>query len=199
VHALADVLNTQSAPRDTVIFRAGAPTTGVWIVREGRIELSVGSGPRRAIVHVLRAGDIDGDIQLLLGMPMPYTARALTDSTLLFLHGSDFDALVQHHPAVARRWMSSIALRLASSQHRVLGLLGKSLTEQLARLLLDETGDAKGAQTVELTQRTMAAMLGARRPSLNKLLKQFEEDGLVEPGYGTIKIVDRDQLARLAG
>lgn len=199
VIALADVLITRAAPRDTVIFRRGAPADGVWIVRDGRVELSVGSGHRRAVVHVLRAGDVDGDIQLLLGMPMPYTARALSDVTLLFLRAPDFDKLVQQHPAITRRWMSSIALRLAASQQRVLGLVGKSLPEQLARLLLDEAENATEAPKVELTQRTIAAMLGARRPSLNKLLKQFEEDGLVEPGYGVIKIIDPGRLSKLVG
>ncbi|WP_372449017.1 cyclic nucleotide-binding domain-containing protein [Qaidamihabitans albus] len=47
------------------------------------MELSAGSGRRRAVVHVLQPGDVDGDIQHLLGMPLPYTARALEDATVL--------------------------------------------------------------------------------------------------------------------
>jgi CRP-like cAMP-binding protein len=87
----------------------------VWIIRKGRVELSVGSGRRRAVVHVLRPGDVDGDIQLLLDMPMPYTARTLTDATFLYLSREDFEVAVQRHPGIARRWMFSIAMRLAAS------------------------------------------------------------------------------------
>lgn len=43
----------------------------MWIVRDGRIELSVGSVRRRVVVQLLRPGDVDGDIQLLLEMPLP--------------------------------------------------------------------------------------------------------------------------------
>jgi CRP-like cAMP-binding protein len=194
IAALADVLTTFTLDRGTVVFAAGRRPAGVWIVRTGQIELSVGSGRRRAVVHVLRVGDVDGDIELLLGMPMPYTARTLTNTTVLHLSAADFDAVVQRSPAIARRWMSSIALRLAASQARILALLGRSLTEQVARLLLDE---ATGG-TVELTQRTMAAMLGAQRPSLNKILKELERDGLIDIGYATITIARPDALAKRA-
>ena len=59
----------------------------VWIVRQGRIELSVGSGRRRAVVLLLSPGDIDGGIQLLLEMPLPSTGRAVGD--LLRAEGGD--------------------------------------------------------------------------------------------------------------
>jgi CRP-like cAMP-binding protein len=93
----------------------------VWIVREGRVELSVGSGSHRAVVAMLRPGDVDGDIPLLLAMPMPYTGRALTDARCLYLGGGDFEQLLTTRPPVARRWLSSVAQRLAASQARVLG------------------------------------------------------------------------------
>jgi CRP-like cAMP-binding protein len=167
VTALADVLAKRDAERGSVVFSAGEQRSGVWIIRDGRIELSVGSGRRRVVVQVLRPGDVDGDIELLLDMPMPYTARALTDATVLHLSCADFESLVHT-------------------------LLGKSLTEQVARLLLDEAVEER----VELTQRTMAAMLGVRRPSLNKVLKQLEADGLITIGYGTIQLTDRHGLEK---
>jgi CRP/FNR family transcriptional regulator, cAMP and macrophage regulator len=194
VTALADVLQARAVARDAVLFRNGQRSAGVWIVRDGRVELSVGSGRRRVVVHLLQAGDVDGDIQLLLDMPMPYTARALTDSTCLHLADTDFDALLRHSPPLARRWMSSIAMRLATSQNRILGLLGKSLTEQVAKLLLDEAVNG----TVALTQRTLSAMLGVQRPSLNKIVKDLENDNLITVGYGTIKINDGAALAKRA-
>ena len=93
-------------------------------MREGLIELSVGSGRRRAVVQLLRPGDVDGDIQLLLEMPLPYTGRAVSEVTCLFLGPGDFEQLLATHPAIARRWLSSVAQRLAASQARILALLG---------------------------------------------------------------------------
>lgn len=192
--ALANTLRTQSVSAGTVVFDADKPSGGVWIVRHGQIELSVGAGRHRAVIHVLRPGDVDGDLPLLLDMQMPYTARALTDSVCLFLDRAAFESLLATHPAIARRWLSSVAQRLAASQARILGLLGRTLTAQVAQLLLDEAGDG----SVELAQRTLAAMLGVQRPSLNKILKDFERAGLVTIRYGAVDVLDPTGLARRA-
>jgi hypothetical protein len=80
---------------------------------------------------------------------------------------TDFESLLATHPTIAGRWLSWVAGRLAASQARILGLLGRNLSAQVAQLLLDEQHDG----TVELAQRTLAAWLGVQRPSLNKVLK----------------------------
>ncbi len=152
VAALAPVLQVQQFPPGAVLFGAGLDS-GVWIVRDGRVELSTGSGHRRAVVQLLRPGDVNGDSQLLLGMPLPYTARAVTDATCLFMTSEDFAHLLASRPTISRRWLSSVAQRLAMSQGRILGLLGGSPTSQTAMLLTDEAVDGR----VELPQRTLAA------------------------------------------
>jgi CRP/FNR family transcriptional regulator, cAMP and macrophage regulator len=193
--ALAATLKQHRIERGAVIFHGGRPNTQVWIVQHGRVELSVGSGRRRTVVGVLRPGDVDGDIQLLLEVPLPYTARALDDATLLSLVADDFEHLLATSLPLARRWLSSVAGRLAASHNRLLGLLGRTLTEQVARLLLDEAVDSQ----VPLPQRTLAAMLGVQRPSLNKILKELEREGLVAVRYAAIDILNPDGLSKRAG
>lgn len=185
VTALAATIGVCRLAPGAVLFRAGEQASGVWITREGRVELSVGSGRRRAVIQLLRPGDVDGDIQLLLDMSMPYTGRALSEATCLFLAQDDFERLLATHPGIARRWLSSVAQRLAASQARILGLLGGSLTAQTLKLLVEEAEEGR----VELPQRTLAAMLGVQRPSLNKVLKELERDGLIRIGYATIDVI----------
>ncbi len=146
------------------------------------------------MVQLLRPGDVDGDIQLLLQMPLPYTGRALSDVTCLFLDPDAFEQLLATHPAIARRWLSSVAQRLAASQARILALLGGSLAAQAASLLAEEAVDGR----VELPQRTLAAMLGVQRPSLNKVLKDLERDGLIRISYAAIEVLDRARLTTRA-
>ncbi len=192
--ALAAGLRTITVERGAMVFRGGAAPSGVWIVQRSRIELSVGSGRKRAVVHVIGPGDVDGDIQHLLEMPLPYTGHALEESTVLFLDGESFERLLASRHAIARRWLSSVAMRLAASQERIIGILGRSLTEQVARLLVEEAV----AGAVPLPQRTLAAMLGVQRPSLNKILKEFERKDLIAVHYGAIELRDPQRLATLA-
>jgi CRP-like cAMP-binding protein len=195
VAALAGTLTTRKIDSGTVLFGQGQEPAGVWIVRQGQVELAVGSGRRRAVVDVLRAGDVDGDIPLLLDMPMAYTARAMEDSTCLYLDRVNFEALLASHPNIARRWLSSVAQRVSAGQARLIGLLGRPLPAQLAQLLLDESTDG----TVQLAQRTLAAMLGVQRPSLNKILKDFEREGLIDVRYAEIALVDVERLRAKVG
>ncbi|MDA2813191.1 Crp/Fnr family transcriptional regulator [Nocardiopsis sp. RSe5-2] len=192
VAALAATLQRHSVPRGGAAYGPRDDRSGVWIVRAGRLELTAGSGTGRVVVQILRGGDVDGDIQLLLDMPFPYTARALEDAELLHLRPEDFEKLLATHPAIARRWLSSVAERLNTSHMRILGLLGKSLVWQTSRLLLDEADEG----AVHLPQRTIAAMLGVRRPSLNKVLKDLEKEGLIALRYSAIDILDEKGLAK---
>lgn len=192
--ALADLLVVQSLPAGSMVFAAGHPADGVWIVRAGQLELTAGSGRRRAVVDVLRPGDVDGDIPLLLDMPLMYSARALTDSTCLFLSQAAFEKLLAGYPAIARRWLSSVAQRTSASHARLISILGRPLPAQVAQLLLDEEVDG----TVLLAQRTLAAMLGVQRPSLNKILKDFERAGLITVRYAAVGLLDPPGLARRA-
>ncbi|NIJ11911.1 CRP-like cAMP-binding protein [Saccharomonospora amisosensis] len=194
VGALAATLRSRVYERGEVLFHGGDTARGVWIVQRGRVELSAGSGRRRSVVHVLQPGDVDGDIQHLLDMPLPYTARALEEATVLSLSADDFERLLADSLPLARRWLSSVAQRLAVSQNRIIGLLGRSLTQQVARLLLDESVEGD----VQLPQRTLAAMLGVQRPSMNKILKDFERQGLLAVGYAAIRITDRSGLLGIA-
>jgi CRP-like cAMP-binding protein len=193
VAALAQTLQPVGLRAGQPLFGGDPAGTGVWIIRTGHVELTAGSGRDRAVVGVLRPGDVEGDIPLLLGLALPYTARAVDAVSCLHLAPPDFEALLGRHPAIARRWLSSVAQRLAASHQRLIALLGRPLPAQLAGLLLDEADD----EVVSLPQRTLAAMLGVARPSLNKILKDFERRGHVEIGYSSVRLLDTAALQRL--
>lgn len=192
--ALARDLITVDLPRGSVVFGAGDPPSAVWIVRTGALALYAGHAPDRLLLSVLRPGDQDGDLAVLLGMGPPYGAEAMEDTTCLRLDAATFANLLEAHPAVARRWHASIATRLAHSQQRLIDLLGAPLPQQIARILLDEAdGDS-----FPYSQATIAALLGSRRPSVNKVLKDLQRRGVLDIGYRSLTINDREALLAAA-
>jgi CRP-like cAMP-binding protein len=194
VAALAGRISPVEFRRGERVFGEGdGGRPGVCIVRAGHVELSVATSRGRVVVGVLRPGDVDGDVPLLLGMAAPYSGHALDETVCLVLAPGDFDALLQAHPAICRRWLSSVAQRLATSHGRLMSLLGRPLPAQVAALLVDEAEDG----VVRLPQRSVAAMLGVARPSLNKVLKDLERRGLVALGYASIELLDEDGLRRV--
>ncbi|MFD8103114.1 Crp/Fnr family transcriptional regulator [Nocardia fluminea] len=190
---LADRLEPEVLPAGSVLFSAGRASDGVWIVRQGQVELSVESGGQRAVVGVLGPGDVDGDIALVLEVPLAYTARTLSAAQCLFLPQRDFDTLLTTHPEIARRWLSSVAQRVSAGQLRLIDLLGRPLPGQVAHLLLDEAVDG----SVRVDQRTLAAMVGARSASFHKVIEELERHSLITVGPDDIVIADADGLRQL--
>lgn len=172
----------------------GAAPTSVCIVRHGRLDLVVPGPHHPVIIQALRPGDIDGDIQMLLDIPMPYETRAALPSVCLLLPKQALNRLLIQHPHLAFRWLTSVSGRLAKSHNRLTTLLGRPLTAQVAQVLLDE--DDGGV--VHLAQVTLAAMLGAARPSVNRVLRILEERGAVQLQYGHILIVNPRELEKAA-
>jgi CRP-like cAMP-binding protein len=194
IQDLARYLHVRNLEAGEPLHRLGAAPSAVCIVRDGCLELAVPSSSSRIVIQTLRAGEIDGDIQLLLGMPMPYETRANTATTCLLLEHADFEELLATHPPLSRRWLTSVAQRLARSHSRLANLLGQPLEMQIAQLLLDESVD----DVVALTQTTLAALLGVRRPSVNRVLRRLAKRGLVQPSYGSVHIVNRVRLTAIA-
>lgn len=194
VDELARYLRVQRLDTGQPLHRPGAEPSQVCIVRDGCIELAVPSASGRLVIQALRAGDVDGDIQMLLGVALPYEARASMPTTCLLLGREDFETLLAERPALARRWLTSVSARLARSHDRLTTLLGQRLPAQVAQLLLDESDDG----VVPFAQSTLAAMLGARRQSVNRILRRLAGDEVVELTYRTVRITDPAALQRLA-
>jgi CRP-like cAMP-binding protein len=176
------------------VFRQGDAAAQIHVVRTGTVELSKVINGRRVALQILRPGDVFGDVPAFLGEPEPFDARAIEDCAILSLDATSLFKMLQTRPQVARRWIVSLAERMAGLQHRLGDLLAGGLDAQLASILLRES---EGACDVALTQDQLAEMLGSARTSVQRVLKQLEADGLIELGYRRITVVDPGALARL--
>ena len=99
------------------------------------------------------------------------------------------------HPAVCLRWLVAGLRQLEDTQRRVIRLMHKTVLSQVADLLAEE---AERRSEVALSQATIAALLGVSRQSVNEALGRLRGQGVVETGYRSIRILDRDRLVEVA-
>lgn len=178
----------------TFLFREGDPAAQVHIIRDGAVELSRVIGGRRITVQLLQPGDVFGDVPVFLGEPEPFDARAVVDSTVLSMDAPALFRLLSTRPGLMRRWMISLSGRMSGLQQRLIDVLAGGLEAQLASVLLRQADD-RGR--VEMSQAQLAALLGVQRTSVQRVLKQLGDAGLLEVGYRKIDLVDRAGLASL--
>ncbi len=194
VQLLVDQVGEKAFAGGTFVFRRGDPSAKIHVLRTGSLELSREISGRQVALQILHPGDVFGDVPAFLGEPEPFDARALEDCTVLSLDAAALFNLLRTRPLLAQRWFISLAERMAGLQDRLVDLLAGGLDAQLASVLLRE-----GAESgeVKLTQDQLAEMLGAARPSVQRVLKVLESSGAIELKYRRIILVDSAALRSL--
>lgn len=204
--ALADVerhLRRRRFRRGEVIFHQGDAGDALHIVTGGAVKILLPSPEgEEAIIATLRPGDFFGELSLLDGAPRSATAAALEPTETLSLPRSDFLELVGADPALRDALLRSIAGELRRLTGHVeelhfLDLAGR-LATRLARLARD--ADPEASQDVSLdwpyTQSDLAAMIGATRQSVNRLLSDLVGSGLLRIERDRLVIRDVEELER---
>ena len=188
------------AEAGTVVAASGSTVTHVQVVGAGELELRARLDDGRATLAVVRTGGVIADIPLLLNAPMPFDAVASRDSECIALSRERWTELLRSSPDLALRWMTSIARRLDADRRRLVVVTSKPLVGQVAYLLLDLAEDgAAGEPVVKLSHTTLAHLLGARRPSVTRVMGGLKRRGLVDSRYGHTVILDVPGLRHVMG
>ena len=94
--------------RETVVFKEGQSGTFMYLVKEGRIAIAVGSN----IVEVIGPGGTFGEMAVVDQSPRTARAGATVDSMLLAIDRASLMEVVKKHPAVAVAMLRGVAERL---------------------------------------------------------------------------------------
>lgn len=203
LQAIARTLRSRRFRRGEVLFHEGDPGDALFVVASGAVKVVVPSEEgEEAILATLHRGDFLGELALLDGAPRSASAVALEPTEALALPRDQFRALVASEPAIRDALLAALSGELRRLTKHVAELHFLDLTGRLAaRLarLAEEHGERQPNGSIRLdaplTQSDLAAMIGATRQSVNKLLGEFEAEGLLVIERDSIVVPD---LARLS-
>jgi CRP/FNR family cyclic AMP-dependent transcriptional regulator len=188
--------------RGEVIFHAGDPGDALFIIVSGDVKISLPSETGdEAILATLRPGAVFGELALLDGAPRSASATALGPTETVVLPRDRFRELIATEAGVRDALLASIAGELRRLTTHVEELHFLDITGRLAARLVrlaEESGmptpDGGIRLRTNLTQADLAAMVGCTRQSVNKLLGQFTDDGLLRLERDGIVVIDLDGL-----
>lgn len=195
---LAASMRARRFRRGEVIFHIGDPGDALFVIVSGDVKISLPSETGdEAILATLRPGDVFGELALLDGAPRSASATALGATETVVLPRDRFRELLASEAGFRDALLASIAGELRRLTHHVEELHFLDITGRLAARLVrlaEEGGtpmpDGAIQLRANLTQADLAAMVGCTRQSVNKLLGQFTDDGLVRPEREGIVITD---------
>jgi CRP/FNR family transcriptional regulator len=139
------------------------------------------------------------ELPLFDGGPYPASVRAVGPVVTLFLNKSDFHQVCRQFPDVAIKLLAVVGRRLRTLVGVVESLTFGSVTQRLARTLLDLSAQA-GADEFDftLTHQELASRLGTVREVVSRNLARFRAAGVLRIEGHQLFIMDRASLEREA-
>ena len=100
------------APGETVVATR-APADYFYVVLSGKAEAIA-----RPASRTLELGDYFGEMSMLDGEPRSASIVATTDLHVMRLPRRAFDAALQRHPSIARRFLTELGMRVRMLEHQ---------------------------------------------------------------------------------
>jgi len=203
--ALEACLIKRKYAKGQVVFHKGDESGGLYIVKTGRVKVFLPSTQGEEIIlAILSSGEIIGELSLLDNTKRSATISVIEDCEVLYLSRNDFlNFLATDFDAVLNLF-SMITKRLRDTNDQLEESYFLDITSRIARKILalskqfgvEEKGIIRIA--VKITQKDLAAMIGATRESVNKQLSLLKKNGLIERENGYITILNLERLTRRA-
>ena len=182
------------------VIQQGAGGDEMFIVERGRLKMTAVSPQGKEIAFgILEAGDTFGEMAMLDGERRSATITALEPCELMTLSRESFKTLIAEQPEIAIRLMVILSHRLRHTSRLYEDSVFMEVPGRLAQFLIQFSGaDNASNETpgleISLSQYELGTLVNASRESVNKLLKDWEEQGLIELGRNRIRVLNQQGL-----
>ena len=181
-----------------LLFWEGEPCAGIFLIVEGNVKIfKTSSGGRELMLSLETAPCTVAELPLFDGGVYPASVRAVDPVVALFVNKSDFQQVCRQYPDVALKILAVVGHRLRQLVGLVEAMTFGSVTQRLARLLLDASRQA-GGEVFDLphTHQELASRLGTVREVVSRNLARFRAEGMVRMEGHQLQILDRAGLER---
>jgi CRP/FNR family transcriptional regulator/CRP/FNR family cyclic AMP-dependent transcriptional regulator len=184
-----------------VIFHRDDAGQVLYVIQSGKVKIYITSQDGQEVsLAVFGPGDYFGELALLDGQPRSASAIAIEPVETFALQRTDFINAVMHHPRIAIQVMNVLSRRLRQTDAMIEDLLFLDVHGRVAKKLL-ELAELHGLRTPEgiridlrLTQGELAAMVGASRESVNKVMGYFTDKRFISTDKYKITIIRLAEL-----
>ncbi len=203
--SIAERMLSRRFSKSDFVFHQGDPGESLYVVAEGVIRVFVTSedGEEMVLAH-LDSCDMFGELAVIDGGPRSASAKAVEPTTLVALTQPAFVHVLQQTPELIEALHRSLGGLLRRVLVQASDLVFLDLPGRVAKLLV-ALAEERGARTdgdividLKLSQETLARMVGGSRPTVNQILKDFEQRGYVELEGRRLKIKEESALKRRA-
>jgi CRP/FNR family transcriptional regulator len=188
-----------------VLFAAGDPATGFFVLLEGRIKLyKISPEGKEYILRMVRAGETFAEAVAFSGLRYPVFAEALEPCRVARFEVNEFRRLIHRTPQLALNMIATMAELLHALTVKIEDLslreVGARLCRHLLELAEEESGTPKDGLTIELetTKTALAARIGTISETLSRTFRKLQQQGLLRVERSRVTLLDCGRLREVA-
>jgi len=201
---IASQMQTTTINPGQVIIHSGDTDDDVYFLLCGTVigQLVAETG-KEVIFTEMHPGAYFGELAALDGSARSVTISAKDEAVLARLSGSQFNAILRAHAAVAVNLSRELAARIRRMNERVFGLVvhdvGTRVRLHLMRLAQEQGKLTNGSVLQPApTHEEIAMFIGANREAVSRAMTKLNKEGLIESSRQSILIKDCDSLLDVA-
>lgn len=171
-----------------------------YLVISGRVDtLRYGMDGEERIIHHIGVGELLAPVVMFAPQRRyPVSARAATDTRLCKLRREQLHKLCTAYPLIALQLLELAAAALASRIDDVDSLAGHTAIQRIARYFICIMDQQHMTVKLPMTQRQLAAKLGVRAETFNRVLSEWQRRGYILGGRRAWKIISLQALQKTA-
>jgi CRP/FNR family cyclic AMP-dependent transcriptional regulator len=189
--------------RGEVLFHEGDPGDTLHLIDRGHVAMRITTPLGDvATLTVEGPGGYFGELALVSESgTRNSTVVALDAVETLGLHRDQFEELRKTQRSFEGILIAALADEVRRLSARLVEALYVPVDTRVFRRLVDLAAvfsTADQLSTIPLTQDDLASLAGATRPTVNKVLRAAQEEGLIRISRGSIEVLDAAKLAKRA-
>lgn len=191
----------KTVQKGTVVHGESSECTGLLVVCSGLLRAYIFSEEGREItLYRLFERDVCllSAACLLSGIQFEITIEAEKDTELWIISAEVWRQMMQESAVLANYTNELMADRFTNVMWLIEQIMWKSFDRRLAEFLLEEM-QVEGTKTLKLTHEVIGNHLGTAREVVTRMLRYFQEEGMVKLSRGTVEVTDPAGLEETAG
>jgi CRP/FNR family transcriptional regulator len=205
INSIAACARSLRKARGEFIYTPGDRADYVYILRHGRVKLSVLSESGKEIaIDIIQPGEIFGEFALVDDSPRSNMAQALDDILMWIFPKSSFTHLLSTQPKLSLSYIRLVGDRRRRMEKKLSDITSKAVSARVCELLHELSTNACEGETansdylVPLTHHDVASLIGAARQTTTTVLNDLERRGIIELGRGWVRIKRLKELQTYA-
>ena len=191
----------RSVPKGTIVHNGSADCIGVLVIKSGQLRSYIVSDEGREVtLYRLLERDIClfSAACMMTSIRFEDTIETEKDSDIWLIQTETYREVMERSAPLANYTCQVLASRFTEVMWLMDQILFKRFDTRLATFLLEESA-IEDCDTLDITHEKIANHMGTAREVVTRMLKYFQEEGMVSLSRGGVTIVDRCKLDAKAG